>query len=407
MNSILNYVLNNFLNEKDKLFNKDNALINYLDMNCVNAFISTGIIDSKQYSVGYSIGKGVWATIPWIAIFDNDISTSASKGYYIVYLFSADMKKVYLSLNQGWTYFKSQYGGKLGKEKIKKVVEMWQIKLKSNLEEFTFDPINLEYYGSGTDLPRGYELGHICGKCYNANNLPDEDNLKKDLQNMISLFRELKGNMKYLSIEDTNNYLLAHYVTTSVKEDRNHYIVEENGENEILANEGRETLLNILNRLPAVVNLKQNRSNDSIKTIKESSTDYQQKTKIQERVGRIGEFIVLENERKKLIGMNSSKKVEHVSITQNDMAGYDILSFDEDGNKMLIEVKSTKGGINTPFYLTAYELEYLNSHKDNYYIYRLYNINVRKKTADCYIIKGDQISDMNVVPDTYKVFGLK
>ncbi|MDI5789132.1 DUF3578 domain-containing protein [Bacillus licheniformis] len=38
--------------------------------------------------------------------FLKNLTTSATRGYYIVYLFSADGSGVYVSLNQGWTYFK-------------------------------------------------------------------------------------------------------------------------------------------------------------------------------------------------------------------------------------------------------------------------------------------------------------
>ena len=34
-----------------------------------------------------------------------------------MYLFDAEMKGVYISLNQGWTYYKKRYGTKLGSKK--------------------------------------------------------------------------------------------------------------------------------------------------------------------------------------------------------------------------------------------------------------------------------------------------
>lgn len=44
-----------------------------------------------------------WADVPWLAILDPSITRSTQRGYYVVYLFSIDMKRVYLSLNQGMT----------------------------------------------------------------------------------------------------------------------------------------------------------------------------------------------------------------------------------------------------------------------------------------------------------------
>lgn len=41
-----------------------------------------------------SPGKGNWSTVPWVAIFDPSITEAAERGFYVVYLFSADMKRL-------------------------------------------------------------------------------------------------------------------------------------------------------------------------------------------------------------------------------------------------------------------------------------------------------------------------
>jgi 5-methylcytosine-specific restriction enzyme MrcB-like protein len=38
-----------------------------------------------------STGAGNITAAPWIALFDNRVTTSATTGYYVVYLFSTDM----------------------------------------------------------------------------------------------------------------------------------------------------------------------------------------------------------------------------------------------------------------------------------------------------------------------------
>lgn len=50
-----------------------------------------------------SPGAGNWAAVPWLAVFDPLVTTSAKRHYYVVYLFSADGRQVHLSLNQGTT----------------------------------------------------------------------------------------------------------------------------------------------------------------------------------------------------------------------------------------------------------------------------------------------------------------
>ncbi|MGE2624347.1 MrcB family domain-containing protein, partial [Escherichia coli] len=54
-------------------------------------------MNDSKYIVTGSVGQGNWASIPWIAIMNKDITKSTQRGYYIVYLFSEDMKRLYLT----------------------------------------------------------------------------------------------------------------------------------------------------------------------------------------------------------------------------------------------------------------------------------------------------------------------
>src|SRR5262249_22162057 len=45
-----------------------------------------------------SPGQGNWAAVPWISIFDPAITTSATRGHYVSYLFHASKPVVHLSL---------------------------------------------------------------------------------------------------------------------------------------------------------------------------------------------------------------------------------------------------------------------------------------------------------------------
>ena len=52
---------------------------------------------SSPYQVVGSYGKGRWTAVPWIAVFDSRITTSAQKGVYIVYLLNKDTKELFLT----------------------------------------------------------------------------------------------------------------------------------------------------------------------------------------------------------------------------------------------------------------------------------------------------------------------
>lgn len=90
------------------------------------------------------------------------------------------------------------------------------------------------------------------------------------------------------------------------------------------------------------------------------STNYIQNNIENKRIGDLGELWIVELERKKLENTGKIKlaqKVRHISKEEGDGHGYDIQSFDENGNEIFIEVKTTKGALNSTFFITRNELE--------------------------------------------------
>src|SRR5689334_4180410 len=57
-----------------------------------------------------SAGAGNWAAVPWVALFEPSVTSTATAGYYVVYLLSSDGKTLHLSLNQGTTAVREEFG---------------------------------------------------------------------------------------------------------------------------------------------------------------------------------------------------------------------------------------------------------------------------------------------------------
>ena len=55
-----------------------------------------------DYKVEGSAGRGQWADIPWIAIYNCSITDRASQGYYPVYLIPNSSNKIILGLGQSF-----------------------------------------------------------------------------------------------------------------------------------------------------------------------------------------------------------------------------------------------------------------------------------------------------------------
>ena len=126
------------------------------------------------------------------------------------------MSGVYLSLNQGWTYFKDKYGSKQGREKIKTVARAWKRILASSLNDFSYEAIDLKGKRGVGSLATGYELGHICGKFYSADAIPTEDIIIRDYNNLVGVYRELKGKMKSSILRLVRPFSLHHEKNTAM-----------------------------------------------------------------------------------------------------------------------------------------------------------------------------------------------
>lgn len=92
-------------------------------------------------------------------------------------------------------------------------------------------------------------------------------------------------------------------------------------------------------------------------------------------LGRAGEEFVLELEKRKLEKFQRpdlSKKIRWVSADEGDGAGYDILSFEPDGQERLIEVKTTNGAARTPFFISENECQRAAASAESWRLYRVH-----------------------------------
>lgn len=64
--------------------------------------------------------------------------------------------------------------------------------------------------------------------------------------------------------------------------------------------------------------------------------------------------------------------LDWVHDTQGDGAGYDILSFEHDGQSRFIEVKTTNCGIASPFLVIHNELEFSREAGNQFYLHRVF-----------------------------------
>lgn len=194
-----------------------------------------------DYVVKGSIGNGQFASIPWIAIMDRDITTSTTEGIYIVFLFSSDGKRIYLTLNQGVTYFKKMKYDNLKISNISNnIFDIFQSNQSSKMK------IDLN---SSTALGKGYEATTISAFEYDTSNMPSEEELLSDIKALLEDYAKIKE----LFIDSSNDLeifyksILGNDTSNKYKEFK--YLLKrfvEEGNNNIQNKDNRKISLGIL-----------------------------------------------------------------------------------------------------------------------------------------------------------------
>lgn len=125
------------------------------------------------------------------------------------------------------------------------------------------------------------------------------------------------------------------------------------------------------------------------------------------KIGLQGELLVMEYEKSILIAHGRddlASSIIHTSAVEGDGAGFDIQSFTLDGEIKFIEVKTSTGGIRTPFFLTVNELVFSQEHQDSYVLYRVYDYDTKTNSGNFYILSGDIGANVNLRATQFKAY---
>lgn len=396
LRDLIECVQHNYVNESQNKEFRQNELANLI-RHGLEQVIEPGFFDSNTRLYG-SAGSGRWSLVPWFGVFDRRISDQAVRGFYLVYLFSADMKDVYLSLNQGWSQYQTEYG-KDARKAVRAVSAYWRATIVNKSEQVSDGEISLvpEGYKQSTSLPEGYENGNIYSIHYSIDNLPSQTVLMNDLYIMYDLLKNLREHL--LSPDNAKRTIsMILELSGEISEPTiDHNIGEKEATPPYLIKESTDSL-NLNSRIK--------KEGQPSRTPRESKTDFDKIHSKNKQLGDCGELLVMEYERNKLIGAGQkllAEKVKHISFTRGDGAGYDIESFDEGGNPMFIEVKTTNNAATEPFFISRNELKASKQYEQNYSLYRLYRPNGDKSQDFRFFeIKGDLSQHCKLVPQNFR-----
>jgi hypothetical protein len=132
------------------------------------------------------------------------------------------------------------------------------------------------------------------------------------------------------------------------------------------------------------------------------SVNYLEREARNQSLGEAGEKFVLQVEHARLLREGAERwadRIEHVSRTQGDGLGYDILSYEHDGTERLIEVKTTRFGVMTPFFATKHEVDVSEGHGERYHLYRVFRF---EREPRLFMLPGSLRQSFNLEATVYR-----
>lgn len=144
------------------------------------------------------------------------------------------------------------------------------------------------------------------------------------------------------------------------------------------------------------------RGSDSSMNRQVSKTDFGAKEARNRKLGEAGEGFIVEYEKRRLKAAGRSdlaSLVAWVSKMIGDGLGYDIVSYDDEGNQIYLEVKTTTGGIATPFFVSSREVLVSEEIGEPYKLVRLFNF---PKSPRFFILSGSLKVSLHLEPTSYR-----
>jgi hypothetical protein len=325
-----------------------------LVLNDIPGILKSWAPEFDQYIFKGSEGEGNLTKTPWFAVLNPDITDTARKGYYIVYLFDESLKKLILAIGFGVTQFENRYGG--GK-KIYPALNLAVENMRMNSSYLTNSVLiksgsrtNIEALSlttTGDKRLSEYEKCAIYALSYDLQTLPTNELMKSDFLEYLDLYSQMSES---LLIADDDAYVLESKMPFAQSSD-------------VIEKEFKP-------RAP-----KKSRTGKN-----SSSTAIRRFSKKADKIGKKGEDWVFDYEKRKLIKLGKADLAQRVIWHRNHKLdrtpGWDITSYDANGEQIFIEVKSTTGETLNEVILTAKEWQKATdeSLSSRYVIYLVTNV---------------------------------
>ena len=139
----------------------------------------------EGFAIKGSGGNGNTTSTPWIAFMDTRETVSPQAGMYLVYIFIPTLDEVVLTLNQGVSGLREQFGAKAAKERLRSDAKL----IRAGLPESALAGLEMEVdFHVDQFLQSAYSVANIAAHTYQISSLPPERILRQQLTRFLSLY---------------------------------------------------------------------------------------------------------------------------------------------------------------------------------------------------------------------------
>jgi len=184
--------LETFADVRKSSFKQDASL--WREMNSIETRLKSfpALKARPNFKVQWSLGKGNWASIPWIAIINPQVAKSPTTGLFCVFLISTDLSRIYLALSQGTSDILSQSGQSEGNTILQERSDKYR-NHASLLKDVGFTLASDMDLGIDKSRAKSYRSGTIAFVELEVARFPTDEILDGQLNELFKVYDDLSS----------------------------------------------------------------------------------------------------------------------------------------------------------------------------------------------------------------------
>lgn len=153
--------------------------------------LKSALAEIDDWQVEARDATGLKAEIPWVRVYSASRSPSATRGWYVVYLFGAQGDRVYLSLMQGTTRWENGEFQPRPQPELRQRAQWARDVLAARLRARPDLVEVIALKARKSKLGKAYEAGTVAAFEYSSEDLPSDEVLSGDLTFLVGVLSDL------------------------------------------------------------------------------------------------------------------------------------------------------------------------------------------------------------------------